>query len=117
MRITKRFSFDAAHWLPMVPSTHKCRRLHGHTYQVELGLEGEMESRMGWVVDYGDVSRAFKILDEILDHHCLNEIQGLDNPTAENLAVWIFDQLKPTLPALTDVTVNETPSTSAVYRP
>lgn len=117
MRITKRFRFDAAHWLPMVPETHKCRRLHGHTYEVELALEGKLDEEMGWVEDYGAVSAAFKPLLNELDHNCLNELSGLENPTAENLAVWVFERLAPALPTLTDVTVMETPTTSAVYRP
>lgn len=117
MRITKRFRFDAAHWLPRVPETHKCRRLHGHTYEVELALEGALDGERGWVADYGTVSAAFKPLLDELDHHCLNEIEGLENPTAENLAVWIHARLAPDLPALAEVTVKETPSTSAVYRP
>ncbi len=117
MRITKQFTFDSAHWLPKVPSAHKCRRLHGHTYHVELGLEGDLDPQMGWVVDYGEITAAFKPLLEKLDHQCLNELAGLDNPTAENLAVWIFRRLKPDLPLLTDVLVRETPSTSAIYRP
>ncbi len=117
MRITKRFAFDAAHWLPQVPKTHKCHRLHGHTYQIELGLEGALAQDMGWVMDYGEVTKAFKPMEEALDHHCLNEIEGLDNPTAENLAFWIFARLRPSLPLLTDVTVKETPGTAAIYRP
>ncbi len=117
MRITKRFTFDAAHWLPRVPETHKCRRLHGHTYIIELGLEGDVDGEMGWVEDYGVVSAACKPLIEALDHRCLNEIPGLENPTAENLAIWLHDRLKADLPTLRDVTVRETPSTSAVYRP
>jgi 6-pyruvoyltetrahydropterin/6-carboxytetrahydropterin synthase len=116
-RITKTFSFDAAHWLPEVPPEHRCRRLHGHTYAVELGLEADLDLRLGWVQDYGEVSRAFRPLLERLDHHCLNEIEGLENPTAEMLAVWIFQNLRASLPLLTDVTVRETPTTSATYRP
>lgn len=116
-RITKRFSFDAAHWLPGVPENHKCRRLHGHTYRVEIALEGELDPQLGWVADYGEISGAFKPLVEELDHHCLNEIGGLENPTAEVLAAWIFARLQGRLPLLADVTVSETPGTSAVYRP
>ncbi len=117
MRITKQFTFDAAHWLPKVSSAHKCRRLHGHTYHVELGLEGDLDPQMGWVVDYGEIKEAFNPLLEELDHQCLNELEGLENPTAENLAIWIFRRLKPGLPLLADVMVRETPSTSAIYRP
>ncbi len=116
-RITKSFSFDAAHWLPEVPEDHKCRRLHGHTYEVVVGLEGEPDPRLGWVVDYGEVSRAVDPVIRELDHHCLNDLPGLGNPTAENLAAWLFERLAAALPQLADVTVRETPRTSAIYRP
>jgi len=116
-RITKSFTLDAAHWLPEVPEGHKCGRLHGHTYTIVLGLEGPLDQRLGWVQDYGEISRIFAPLYEQFDHHCLNEIEGLANPTAEIMARWIFLYLKPQLPLLTDVTVCETPTTTAVYRP
>lgn len=116
-RITKSFTFDAAHWLPEVPEGHKCGRLHGHTYKVILGLEGELDARLGWVQDFGEVSWAFQPMLEAMDHHCLNEIEGLENPTAEVMAVWIFENLKKRLPLLADVTVCETPTAEALYRP
>lgn len=116
-RITKSFTFDAAHFLPQVPETHKCRRLHGHTYRVILALEGDLDPQLGWVEDYGTVKQAFAPLLEKLDHHCLNDLEGLENPTAEVLAGWIYEQLKPAVPRLSDVTVCETPTTEAVYRP
>ncbi len=116
-RITKSFTFDSAHWLPAVPEGHKCGRMHGHTYQVTLGLEGPVDEKMGWVQDFGDVKKAFKPLMEAMDHHCLNEIPGLENPTAEVMAVWIYDRLKGDLPLLADVTVCETPTAAATYRP
>ncbi len=116
-RITKSFSFDSAHWLPHVSESHKCRRLHGHTYSVVLGLESSLDEKYGWVQDYGEISWAFAPMLEALDHRCLNEIEGLENPTAEILARWIFNGLKNKLPKLVDVTVCETPNTSAVYRP
>ncbi len=116
-RITKSFTFDSAHWLPEVPEGHKCGRMHGHTYKVVLGLEGDLDSKMGWVQDFGEVSAAFKPLMGIMDHQCLNEIEGLENPTAEVMAVWIFDRLIKKLPLLVDVTICETPTAEAVYRP
>ena len=116
-RITKSFTFDAAHWLPEVPEGHRCKRLHGHTYKVTLGLEGELDDRLGWVQDFGEVSWACQPLLEALDHRCLNEIAGLENPTAEILAVWIFTNLKNKLPLLVDVTVCETPTAEAIFRP
>ena len=117
MRITKSFTFDAAHFLPRVPEDHKCRRLHGHTYEVVVGLEGEMDPHLGWVVDYGEVGRVVDPLVRELDHRCLNDLEGLDNPTAEVLAAWLFQRLREALPQLADVTVRETPRTSATYRP
>jgi 6-pyruvoyltetrahydropterin/6-carboxytetrahydropterin synthase len=115
-RITKSFSFDAAHWLPNVPESHKCGRLHGHTYTVILGLEGELDPGMGWLVDFAEVKAAFAPIRKRLDHTCLNEIKGLENPTAEILAAWIFAQLVDSLPLLADVTVQETPTAAAIHR-
>lgn len=116
-RITKSFTLDAAHWLPEVPEGHKCGRLHGHTYTIILGLEGEIDGKMGWVQDFGEVSRVFAPLMDMFDHHCLNEIEGLENPTAEVMAAWIFHRLEKDLPLLADVTVCETPTAAAVFRP
>ena len=116
-RITKTFRFDAAHQLPQVPAGHKCGSLHGHTYFVKLGIEGPLHPQLGWVQDYGEISAAFAPLLAQLDHHNLNDIEGLANSTAEIMAVWIYEQLKTRLPLLADVTVCETPTTEAVYRP
>ncbi len=116
-RITKSFTLDAAHWLPEVPVGHKCGRMHGHTYIIVLGLEGALDPRLGWVQDYGEITQIFAPVYSELDHHCLNEIEGLENPTAEVMARWIFDRLRKELPLLADVTVCETPTTTAVYRP
>ena len=116
-RITKSFTFDAAHWLPAVPEGHKCRRLHGHTYQLVVALEGELDPKLGWVLDFGDVSRVVDPVVRELDHYCLNDIPGLENPTAEILAAWLYRRLLPDLPQLTEVTISETPRTTAVYRP
>ena len=114
-RITKTFTFDAAHWLPYVPAEHKCGRLHGHTYSVNLVLEGELDPHLGWVMDFTEIKAAFQPLYEKLDHVCLNEVEGLENPTAEILARWVYDQLKSDLPLLVEVTVFETSSSAATY--
>ncbi len=116
-RISKSFSFDAAHRLPNVPAGHKCARMHGHTYTVTLTVEGPLDPDLGWVMDYGEISTAFRPLREAFDHHVLNEIPGLENPTAEIMARWIFERLSPDLPLLVEVAVCETPRTAAVYRP
>lgn len=115
MRISQGFSFEAAHHLPRVPPTHRCHRLHGHSYRVELRLEGPVDPVSGFVVDFFDVERAFAPLLERLDHYCLNDIEGLENPTAENIAVWIWQRIKPALPLLAGVVVHETPQCWAEY--
>jgi 6-pyruvoyltetrahydropterin/6-carboxytetrahydropterin synthase len=116
-RITKSFAFDAAHRLPNVPENHKCGRMHGHTYTVVLGLAGKLQAKLGWIQDYGEIKEIYEPLRQRLDHRCLNDIPGLENSTAEVLARWIYDQLAPALPLLVDVTVRETDSTEAIYRP
>lgn len=115
MRITQAFTFEAAHRLPRVPATHKCSRMHGHSYRVELRLEGPVDLETGFVVDFFDIERAFAPLLARLDHHTLNDVEGLENPTAEIIATWIWDRTKPTLPQLNSVVVFETPTCWAEY--
>jgi len=114
--IFKEFSFEAAHRLPNVPEGHKCARLHGHSYRVEIRVEGEVGMESGWVVDFADLSAAFKPLHARLDHYYLNEIPGLENPTSEVLAKWIWDRLETTLPGLKEVVVRETCTSGCSYR-
>ena len=116
MELRKSFQFEAAHLLPLLPSGHKCRRLHGHSFAVEIVVAGECDPKLGWLMDYADISAAFKPLWEKLDHHYLNEIPGLENPTSEIVAAWIWKKLKPKLPLLTEVVVAETCTAQAVYR-
>ncbi len=116
MDLRRTFQFEAAHLLPHLPETHKCRRLHGHSFQVEIVVTGEVDPAFGWVMDYADVKAAFKPLWERLDHYYLNEIKGLENPTSENLAIWIWNELKPRLPLLSEVVVAETCTAKCVYR-
>ena len=115
MRIVQSFSFEAAHRLPRVAPDHKCFALHGHSYGVELQLQGEVDRETGFVADFFDIEKAFAPLHASLDHHYLNEIDGLDNPTAENIAIWIWNRLKPSLPLLSAVKVLETPHCWAEY--
>lgn len=116
-RITKSFTFAAAHFLPNVPPGHRCGRMHGHSYEVVVGLEGDLEPTLGWVQDYGDVKAAIGPVKERLDHGCLNDVPGLENPTAELLAIYLYEQLRPVLPRLTDITVRENRTSEATYRP
>ncbi len=115
MKISKTFTFDSAHRLPNVPDGHKCKRLHGHTYCVTIEVEGKVDEKMGWVMDFGDLKDAFKPIMLQLDHYYLNDIEGLENPTAEVMAVWIWDRLKPTLPLLSKIFINETCNTEVTY--
>ncbi|QWW71186.1 6-carboxytetrahydropterin synthase QueD [Rhizobium sp. WYJ-E13] len=115
MKITQAFTFEAAHRLPNVSSTHKCHRMHGHSYRVDVQLSGKVDPHTGFVIDFFDVERAFKPLLEQLDHHTLNDIDGLENPTAENIAVWIWERAKPLLAQLSSVKVFETPFCWAEY--
>lgn len=115
LRITQGFTFEAAHFLPHVPDTHRCRRMHGHSYKVELTLEGPVDPHTGFVADFFDIEAVFAPLLARLDHYCLNEVEGLENPTAEHIAVWIWARLKPDLPLLAGVRVYETPLSFAEY--
>ena len=116
IELRKTFQFESAHLLPHLPNDHKCRRLHGHSFKAEIVVAGECDPKLGWLMDYADISDAFKPLWEQLDHHYLNEIPGLENPTSEIVAVWIWERLKPVLPLLTEVVVAETCTARAVYR-
>jgi len=116
VRLTKSFSFEAAHDLPTFPADHKCRRLHGHSFRFDVIVEGEVDPAKGYLIDYGDIKRAAEPLVNRLDHYYLNEVEGLSNPTSENLAKWIWDRLKPELPALAEIVVHETCTTVCSYR-
>ena len=116
MELRKTFQFEAAHHLPHLPEDHKCRRLHGHSFQVDVLVDGPCDPQLSRVMDYAEISQAFKPLWEQLDHHYLNEIEGLKNPTSERVALWIWDRLRPTLPLLKEVVVAETCTARCVYR-
>ena len=116
MELRKTFQFEAAHLLPHLPKVHKCRRLHGHSFVVEIVIEGECDPKLGWLMDYADISAAFKPILDRLDHYYLNEIPGLENPTSENLAAWIWKRLHPKLPLLKEIVVAETCMSRCVYR-
>jgi 6-pyruvoyltetrahydropterin/6-carboxytetrahydropterin synthase len=115
MEIFKEFTFEAAHRLPNVPEGHKCARLHGHSFRVAVYVSGEIGAQTGWVMDFAEIKAAFAPLYDALDHRYLNEIDGLENPTSENLARWIWEKLKPRLPELSRLVVHETCTSGCVY--
>ena len=114
MEIFKIFKFDAAHRLPNVGQGHKCSQLHGHSFRVEIHIKGAVEPHSGWVMDFADIVEVFKPLHEQLDHKYLNEIDGLDNPTSENIAKWIWKRLYPALP-LSKIVVQESTESGCIY--
>ena len=116
MEIFKEFTFEAAHRLPNVPPGHKCARLHGHSYSVAVHISGPVGDDTGWVRDFADLSGAMRPVLDQLDHYYLNEIDGLENPTSEVLAQWIWQRLQPALPELAQVVVRETCTSGCVYR-
>lgn len=115
MQIFKEFTFEAAHRLPNVPADHQCFRLHGHSFRVRITVDGEVGLESGWVMDFADLSKAFRPLLDQLDHYYLNEIDGLENPTSENLAKWIWPRLIPSLPNLVEIEIRETCNSGCRY--
>ncbi len=117
MRATliKSFKFEAAHHIPTFPVGHPCSRMHGHSYKIEVVVSGEVDPAKGYLIDFGDIKRAYKPIEDQLDHRVLNEIPGLEIPTSEMLAKWIYDRLKPTLPMLSKIRVNETTTSQVEY--
>jgi 6-pyruvoyltetrahydropterin/6-carboxytetrahydropterin synthase len=108
VRLIKELRFEAAHRLPHVPAGHKCSRLHGHSFKIELAIKGPVDERTGWFIDYGEIDQIWHPLYNVLDHNYLNDVEGLENPTSENLARYLWQHLKPALPLLERVIVHET---------
>ena len=115
MIIYKDFTFEAAHELPLVPDTHKCAKLHGHSFQVRVSVEGDLNN-LGWVLDYAVIKSICGPIINELDHSYLNELSGLTNTTSENIEVWLWDAIKPKLVMLSEIEVKETCNTGCIYR-
>jgi len=116
VNLTKEFHFEAAHLLPHAPTGHKCARLHGHSFRVEVTIRGPVDPVSGWLMDFADLKKAFAPLEDLLDHRYLNDIPGLENSTSENLACWIWEHLQERLPCLAEITVHETCTSKCTYR-
>ncbi|CAG4911218.1 MULTISPECIES: 6-carboxytetrahydropterin synthase QueD [Acidithrix] len=114
MEIYKEFSFDSAHRLPNLPDSHKCSRLHGHTFKVTVYVQGDVDPQLGWVLDFGDIKECVKPIIDELDHRYLNDIDGLENPTSENISRWIFEKLILVMP-VSKIMVNETCTSGCIY--
>jgi 6-pyruvoyltetrahydropterin/6-carboxytetrahydropterin synthase len=116
VELVKEYRFEAAHRLPEVPAAHKCARLHGHSFRFEVHVVGPVDARTGWFIDYGDLDDVVMPLVARLDHYYLNEVEGLANPTSEVLARWLFERIKPKIPALSAITLYETCDARCIYR-
>lgn len=115
MKIFREFTFDSAHFLNHLPPGHKCANMHGHTYRLRVELSGELDPTVGWVVDFAEVKRVVGAVLDQLDHKVLNDIEGLEQPTAEVIAVWLWRRIKPDLPALSGVILWENPNNGVEY--
>jgi len=115
MEIYKEFSFDSAHFLPNVPEGHKCKNMHGHTYRLRVFIKGALDPQLGWIMDFKELKDILSPVIDQLDHRLINDIPGLQNPTAENITVWIWKQIQPMLPQLSKIELYETPTTGVIY--
>ncbi|MFT3990285.1 MAG: 6-carboxytetrahydropterin synthase QueD [Luteolibacter sp.] len=115
-RLTKDFRFEAAHTLPTLPEGHKCRQMHGHTFRLEISVEGVVDETIGWVYDHKRISDAMNPLLDLLDHSYLNDVPGLESPTIEIIAAWFWRKLEPSLPGLAEIVVWETPTSRCSFK-
>ena len=115
MIIFKKFTFDSAHALPNVPDGHKCKEVHGHTYHLKVVIEGDLDNHLGWVMDFAEVKSVINPIIKSIDHKYLNDIEGLENPTCEIIAKWLWDKIKAGIPMLKRIELDETPTSGVVY--
>lgn len=116
VELTKEYRFEAAHYLPRVPAGHKCARVHGHSYKVEIAIEGPVDPETGWLIDFGVIDDAWAALFVRFDHQNLNEVAGLENSTCENIAIYVWRDLRAQIKELSVVTVWETYDSKCSYR-
>lgn len=114
--MTKDFTFEAAQTLPSAPEGHKCRLMHGHSFKVEISVTGEVDPHIGWIYDHAKITGAMKPLIDRLDHSYLNDIEGMENPTIENMAAWFWRKIEAQLPGLSEIVIYETPTARCSFR-
>lgn len=115
MQIFKTFTFDSAHFLPNVPEGHKCKAIHGHTYRMIVYIEGSLDQEIGWVADFADIKKVIEPIVKMVDHKLLNELPGLENPTCEKIAIWLWNKIKEKIPSLVKIELHETPTSGVIY--
>ena len=114
--LTKIFTFEAAQTIPHLDPSHKCRKMHGHSFKIEISIEGKVDPLIGWVDDHANITKAMTPLLALVDHAYLNEVPGLENPTIENMCAWFWEKLTPHLPGLREIVLHETPTARCSYR-
>lgn len=116
MIVYKKFTIESARSLPNLSDNHPCSRVHGHSFKIIISLEGSINTKTGFVFDFSDIEKAFNPIKNKLDHVYLNDIDGLENPSSENLCIWIWEKLKVRLPELFKIEIKETSSTGCIYK-
>lgn len=115
MTVFKQFTFDSAHFLPNVDDNHKCRSVHGHTYILTIYIEREPDKNLGWVMDFAEIKSAVLPVLKIIDHKMLNDIPGLENPTCELIAKWLWEKIKSLIPSMNKIELRENPASGVIY--
>ena len=116
MIVYKKFNVESARSLPNVPETHPCYQLHGHSFKIIISVKGQLDKHTGFVTDFQEIENAFNPIKKILDHSFLNKIEGLGNPTSENICIWIWDKIESSIPNICEIEIKETDSTGCIYR-
>ena len=116
MIVYKKFNIESARLLPNVPENHPCHRLHGHSFKIIISVEGQIDEQSGFVTDFQEIEDAFNPINEILDHSYLNDIEGLSNPTSENICIWIWNKIESSIPNICEIEIKETDSTGCKYK-
>ena len=116
MIIYKKFNIESARSIPNLPKTHPCHHIHGHSFKIIISVQGDVNEQNGFVVDFQDIDDAFDPLKKELDHSYLNDIEDLQNPTSENICIWIWNKIQSSLPNIYKIEIRETDSTGCIYK-
>jgi len=116
MIVYKKFNIESARSLPNLPKTHPCYKLHGHSFKIKISVNQKLDEKTGFVIDFQEIDDAFSPIKDILDHTFLNDVDGLNNPTSENICIWIWNRLETSLPNIYEIEIKETESTGCIYR-
>ena len=116
MNIYKIFNIESARSLPNLPDSHPCKNIHGHSFKIKITVSGKINKATGMVLDFNQIDEIFNPIHLLIDHKYLNDIKGLENPSSENLAIWIWKRLKPKLPTIIEIEIKETSETGCIYK-